>query len=149
MQAMLMQPLPSTLALDSERPIADTTNPQLARRFASGLQSAGVAVSANGNVTLSLAVSVEAPSSGSSAAGGKYQGLDWTSGDPMGIGRNPSIRSAIMSLSVTLTSNSTAAVSWLATINCTVSTDDPGALAEDLGAIIGRAIGQNFGNRRI
>ena len=47
-------------------------------------------------------------------------------------------------MSAQLTDQKTATISWLASIKCTVSTEDPNALAEEIGEIIGRNVGQNF-----
>ncbi len=46
-------------------------------------------------------------------------------------------------MSVTLVDNVATTQSWVATIECRVQTDDPTALAEDLGLKIGRAFGTN------
>jgi hypothetical protein len=150
LQASLLHRLPTPLTVDSARDIADTANPQLAQRFVNGLQQAGVTVADQGNATLSVAVSVSAPPSGSGIASGTYKGFNWVSGEqlPPG-GRVPGMLSATLSISAVLADNAAARQSWLVTINCKVQTDDPGALAEYIGSTIGRVIGQNIDRKAI
>jgi hypothetical protein len=144
----LLHPLPNPVTVALQTSVDDSANPVLAQRFVDGLQRAGVAVSPQGNMTLSLTVSLVPSASASSAVGGTYKGFDWVSGE-QAPGQGTSIRSANLSLSVTLTDNTQSTQSWIATAQCVVQTDDSGALAEDIGEVIGRNIGQNFDSRRI
>jgi hypothetical protein len=151
MQASLLHPLPKPLTVGSARGLADTPNPELSRRFVEGLQKAGVDVTAQGNTTLSIAVSVLAPvSSEAGVATGTYKGLDWTSGLTVTPGQvTSSLRLAKLSLSAVVSDNAEATQSWVETINCTVQTDDPGTLAEFIGSVIGQTIGRNIDQKGV
>src|SRR5215813_8978286 len=83
LRASLVHPLPTPLTLSSARNISDTANPELALRFANGLQRAGLSVGETGNATLSIAVSVTAPPGGG-VPSGFYKGFEWMSGKPAG-----------------------------------------------------------------
>src|SRR5262249_30181335 len=85
-RASLVSPLPSPLIVHSDR----VRNPELARKFSSGMKQGGVALSSDGNASLTLVFVVSAPPSGSTVAAGTYRGLDWA-GEVRGI------RSAILS----------------------------------------------------
>lgn len=150
MQTSLLHALPKPMIVMGTSSIGDTANPQLTRRFVDGLQKAGVTVADQGNVTLSIAVSVTAPGTGSNVVSGQYKGFDWMSGEPVAPAQTiPGIRSTHLSLSAVLADNVAVTQSWVATIECQVQTDDPNALAEDIGTIIGRAIGTNLERRPI
>jgi hypothetical protein len=132
--------------------IANTTAPELTRRFVDGLRRAGtnIAMADEGNVTLNIAVSVTAPPNASNVISGSYQGFEWVSGGRIEVGqRLPDLRSANLSMSAVLTDNQAATQSWVATVDCRVQTDDPEALAEELGLIIGRAFGTNVQEKRL
>ncbi len=143
----LLHPLPATIVIAMQEPVDNAPNPTLAQRFVSGLQSTGIAVSQQGNMTLSLAVSLAAPKPG--GVSGKYKGFDWVVGMPR-PGQEPrSVLGAKLSLSATLTDSRYSTQSWLMTIQCVVQTDDSGALAQDIGALIARNIGQHFTKKPI
>jgi hypothetical protein len=140
-------PVPVTVALQTG--VDDSVNPTLTRRFVEGLRRAGVTMSQQGNMTLNMAVAIA--SEASAPAGpisGTYRGFDWVSGEQAPQGQ-ANIRSANLTLSVTLSDNAQFTQSWVATAKCVVQTDDSGALAEDIGELIGRNIGQNFDSRRM
>ena len=61
----------------------------------------------------------------------------------------PSMRSAALTISAIITDNVAISQSWVATIDCRVQTDDPGALAEFIGNTLGRAVGQNIDRKAI
>jgi len=148
LQTSLLHPLPNPLTVGSQRSIADTANPQLSQRFADGMQQAGVVLAQQANTTLSIAVSVTAQA-GSGLASGSYKGFDWTSGQTISDGRTPNIRSATLTISAILSDNAAATQSWVATIGCKVQTDDAGELAEYIGNVLGKVIGQNLDRRPI
>jgi hypothetical protein len=150
LRASMVHPLPKPLVVGTERSLQDTANPELAQRFANGLQNAGVTLGDGGNATLSMAVSVVASASGTSVTSGTYKGFEWMSGKPVGTaGAAPGLRSAALSISVIVTDNVAIAQAWIATVDCRVQTDDPGALAEFLGNMIGRTMGQNIDRKAV
>ncbi len=144
-QTSSLHPLPKPMVVSGATSVANSANPELTRRFVQGLQRAGITVAEeDGNVTLNIAVSVTAPR-GSSVKSGQYEGFDWVSGEPIAGGQMvPGIRSTTLALSAVMSDNVAITQSWLATIDCKVRTDDPGALAEDLGYAIGRAVGSDM-----
>jgi hypothetical protein len=148
LQTSLLHPLPKPLTVGSQRSIADTTNPQLSQRFADGMQQAGVVLSEQANTTLSVAVSVSAQA-GSGLASGSFKGFDWTSGMVFADGHTPNIRSSTLTISAVLSDNAAYTQSWVATIGCKVQTDDPGELAQFIGNVLGKVIGQNLDRRTI
>jgi hypothetical protein len=149
-ETSLLHPLPKPMVVMGATSMGNSPNPELTRRFVEGLQQAGVIVGDEGNVTLNIAVSVTAPHNGSNVVTGQYEGFDWVSGEPVAAGqRIPGIRSTNLSMSAVLADNVAITQSWLATIDCQVQTDDPGALAEDIGVLIGRAFGSNQERKRI
>lgn len=147
----LIHPLPAPLTVAMQNSVDNSANPALARRFVDGLRQAGVTVSDQGNVTLSLTVTLVPSATATSAArsvGGTYKGFDWVSGEqaPTG-GHGPSIQGANLSMSVTLTDNAQSTLSWVATLQCKVKTTDSTALAAFMGGVIGRSLGQNVGSK--
>lgn len=150
-ETSVIHPLPQPMVVMGATSIANSPNPELTRRFVSGLQQAGVRVSDDdGNVTLNIAVSVAAPPTDSKIVSGQYEGFSWVSGEPLAAGQTvPGLRSTSLSMSAVLSDNVAVTQSWIATIDCRVQTDDPGSLAEDLGLVIGRAFGNNIDRRRL
>jgi hypothetical protein len=143
LQTSLLHPLPKPLTVGSQRNIADTVNPQLSQRFADGMQQAGVVLSEQANTTLSIAVSLSAQ------AGSGLKGFDWTSGMTFADGYTPNIRSSTLTISAVLSDNAAYTQSWVATLGCKVQTDDAGELAEFIGNVLGKVIGQNLDRRTI
>jgi hypothetical protein len=150
MQTSSLHPLPNPMVVMGATSVANSATPGLTRRFVEGLQRAGITVAEDGgNVTLNIAVAVTAPR-GSNVQSGQYEGFNWVSGEPLDPGqRVPGIRSTTLSLSAVVSDNVAITQSWVATIECQVQTDDPGALAEDLGYAIGRAFGTNLDRKRL
>jgi hypothetical protein len=143
----LLHPLPAPLVVAAERQLEDTANPALSQRFAQGLQSAGVQIGKTGNVTISLSAEVTPPNPASAAPTAPartYSNFDWMSGEGVTQGQHPALQGLQLTLSAQLTDNQTATISWLATISCTIQTNDAGALAEELGQEIGRTVGKGF-----
>jgi hypothetical protein len=143
LRASLVHPMPTPLTIGTERDLDDLANPGLARRFADGLQRAGITLAQPGSATLSVAISVTSRNSG--VASGTFKGFSWMNGAPLSSGKNmPGIRGAALSISAIVTDNTAIAQSWVGTLDCTVQTDDPDTLAEYIGNAIGRTIGKNI-----
>ena len=146
----LIHPLPASLSVTLETSPDDTANPALARQFVAGLRRAGVTVSKQGSVLLSMSVTVVPSAGAAGGVGGTYKGFGWVSGEQAPTpGHGPGIRSANLSMSITLTDTAQSTLSWIASVQCKVQTDDSGAVAEGLGEVIGRSIGKNFDRRPI
>ena len=144
----LIHPLPSPLTVALQTSVDNAANPALARQFVNGLRQAGVTVSDQGNAMLSLTVTLVPSAAAAGAAravGGTYKGFDWNSGEQAPTpGQGPSIQSANLSMSVTLTDNAQSTLSWVATLQCKVQTTGSTTLAEFMGEVIGRSLGKNI-----
>jgi len=142
-QSSMLSQLPAATTVQIQIVNQTPTNLRLAGRFAAGLQSAGVAVSPQGNVTLNLVFTV---GSTSAASGRPYQDFGWAdnlaeaglaeSGSGFGPGTT-------LNMTVQATDSATAQIDWISSVNCTIQTDDLGALAEYLGSVVGRSLGQS------
>jgi len=145
--ASLVHPLPSPLTVALQNSVDDSANPVLARQFVNGLRQAGVTVSDQGNVMLSLTVTLVPSAAAVSAArgiGGTYKGFDWNSGEPVPSGgQGPGIQSANLSMSITLTDNAQSTLSWVGTLQCKVQSTSSTTVAEFMGEVIGRSLGKN------
>ena len=145
LQSSLLHKLPVPVTVTLQPDVDDAVNPHLARRFADGLQAAGVALSRQGNMMMSMAVSLSMPPSAvGGGINGNYKGFDWVSGEQTAT---QPIVSANLTLSATLADLAQATQSWVVSLQCVVRTNDSAALAYDLGQIIGRNIGIDQSNR--
>lgn len=146
--ASLVHPLPSPLTVALQNSVDNSANPALARQFVNGLRQAGVTVSDQGNVMLSLTVTLVPSAASVSAArglGGTYKGFDWNSGEQVpGPGQGPGIQSANLSMSITLTDNAQSTLSWVATLQCKVQSTSSTTVAAFMGEVIGRSLGMNI-----
>lgn len=145
----VLGPLPTPLQIQLDTPVDDTANPALAHRLMAGLQRAGVTVTSDGsgNARLSLAISVTPPPGGGAGpVAGSYRNMGWASGDAAPANWN--IVGTKLTLSAEVTNSAAAALAWLGTLECTVTTSDPGLLSESLGVVIGRSVGRASGRER-
>ena len=148
LRTSLIHPLPKPMTVTLQPAVQDSANPQLTQQFANGLQSAGVALSPQGNMTLNLAVSLTAaPSAPAGAVSGRFKGFDWVSGEPV-PGQSVTLTSANLTLGVTLADNAQSTQSWIASLTCVVRGNDSAALARELGEIVGRSIGTEQSDAR-
>jgi hypothetical protein len=143
-QSSSLSQLPAAASVQIQIVNQTPTNLRLAERFAAGLSSAGVAVNPQGNVTLNLVFTV---GSASAAAGRPYQDFGWAdnlaeSGSGFGPGTT-------LNMTAQVTDTTTAQIDWISSLSCTIQTDDLGALAEYLGAVVGRSLGQSTDNGTI
>jgi hypothetical protein len=118
-------------------------------RFLAGMQAAGARVQENSDLRLRLVFSViEGMTSKTSevpADAEVYNDFTWL---------DPSLRlKTTQPGSIVLTAQvmnvSTAAISWLASIRCDIHTSDGGALAEDLGRVVGASLWKTVPNGRV
>jgi hypothetical protein len=149
-QTSLIHPLPAPMTVSMQNSVDNSPNPVLAGRFVAGLQRAGVTLVDQGNVMLSITVTVVPSASARNSVGGVYKGFDWVSGEQTpNVGQGPGLMSANLSMSATLTDTAQSTLSWVATLQCIVKTDSSGNVAEDLGEVIGRSLGQNVERKAI
>ena len=146
----LLHPLPSPLVIAAERPLQDAPNPELTQRFVAGMRAAGAELGQSGNVTASMSAEVTPPTSAlatrSRGPSRTYSNFDWMMGEP-GTSTHPDMTGSVLMMSMQLMDNASATISWLATIQCTIQTNDAGALAEELGRAIGGAVGKGYVSR--
>jgi hypothetical protein len=155
--AEALRPLPAAIVVDLD--IRDNSPDHLrrAKRFLAGIREAGVAVGPKPNVLLSisssrLAVSPEQSGGGrvdqnSSAFSGLEgvgdQSLPVIPADRLGATTSPPAP-PVMIIRVEAKEAQAATSSWVANVRCqTIGTDD-GALAQDLGRLIGGALGKRI-----
>lgn len=141
--------MPKPRTINAAAPLSGTAGPQLAARFAKGLRDAGILLSPTNALALSMTMMVATPPNVQGIAAGHQEGLDWTSAQPAAGDRKLRLRDSLLSMDVSLTANPSHAVAWIASVKCTVRTNDPGALAEDLGASLGRVLGRNIERKPI
>jgi hypothetical protein len=119
------------------------------KRFLAGMQAAGARVQDNSDLRLRLVFSViEGMTSKTSEAPADaevYNDFSWL---------DPSLRiQAKGPGSIVLTAQvmnvSTAAISWVASIRCDIHTRDGGALAEDLGRVVGATLWKTVPNGQV
>jgi hypothetical protein len=148
--ASLAHSLPVPLIVALQTHVDGSTNPSLVQRFVDGLRRGGISLSREGNVTLRLALSLGAPLRASGTMiSGSYKAFEWATEEQTSAPQaQRHIRADLLSLSATLVDNVEQTQSWVASIQCVVQTDDSGALAEDIGEIIGHDIGQTIVGQR-
>lgn len=121
----------------------------IANRFLAGMQAAGVVFSGQPTTQLNVTAAVTPPTGangGTPPAPGTYTGFGWAAQSGAGAA---SIIGASLSMSFTLTNIQTASLDWSGDVSCIIQTDDRGLLAEQIGQVIGRALGQNFIKRNL
>jgi hypothetical protein len=140
-QSSALSPLPATPSIQIQVVNQTPTNVRLAARFGAGLQSAGIAVSNQGNVVLNLVFTV----GNANASARPYQDFGWAD-NLAAAGFGPG---TTLNVTAQVTDVASAQIDWISSLSCTIQTDDPGILAEYLGSVIGRSLGQSTDNGTI
>jgi hypothetical protein len=136
----LLRPVVKPLVVALDHPIDSAANPGLAKAFVNGVQNAGATVVPKGQGTTNLDLSFLMRST--SGKPGTYRNLSWVRSQPM-PGRMQSVmRGSRVDVTIYAHDASSRALTWTGTISCTIQTDDMSALAEGLGEIVGRSLGQ-------
>jgi hypothetical protein len=134
-RAQVMGPTPSPLRVHPEKTLADFASPDLALLFFRRVgEAAGIPVADTGNARLTTIFTIIAPPS-SGLPYGSYPGFDW-------VGNGQRLRSTKLSMIGVLGNDQEHYSAWLVTIECTIGTEDPAALVEYLGKVIGRSLGK-------
>jgi hypothetical protein len=140
LSASPLRPVAKPLVVALDHPIDSVANPELAKAFVEGVRTAGPTVVPKGQGTTNLDVSFLMRSTGGKP--GTYKTLSWMRGQPASGRTKSALRGSHVDVTVYAHDASTRALAWTGTISCTIQTDDMTALAEGLGAIVGRSLGQ-------
>jgi hypothetical protein len=117
-------------------------------RFVRGLQNAGIVLTGTPTIQMNIAASVLPPANGPTAGmnSDAYTGFGWAADSGPGT---PSIAGSTLHLTMTLTEIQTATINWLGDLTCIIQTNNKTELADELGAVLGHAIGQNFNDKKL
>jgi hypothetical protein len=157
--ATSLQPLPARVNVGLDIHDRSPRNLQLAERFLTGIREAGIAVGAQPNVLLHVSVSLlgDVSSRQSRGAEQSYSELSGIQG-----GAQPSLPALpstgltarrslppppLLFLRVDATEEKASRISWVASVQCRMIGSDEGGLAQDLGRVIGSALGQRIERR--
>jgi hypothetical protein len=146
----VLAPLHKPIVVSVVTPVNEMANPALVQRFLDGVKAVGVTVanSGPGNAVLDMTISVSPPNAdGSGVAAGPYKGFGWMSGEPTSGRAAPRLLGSALSLDVEVTDVASKSLAWIGSLKCTVRGDDPAALAEGLGKIVGRSLGNSIDKR--
>ena len=141
-----IHPVTKGATITSSRGLQDTANPDLSSRFMEGVRRSGVRTGNSGGAVLTLSAEVVAPSGAHVIQSGRHSGFsnfDWMQRLPSSPEHTPLLRGATLTMSVQVSDKSSSSIAWIANVHCRVTTDDPGALAEELGMLIGSSLGKN------
>jgi hypothetical protein len=157
--ATSLRPLPAKIVAGLDIHDRSPEHLKLAERFLAGVRLAGVTTGPRPNVLLHINSSrVElAPDQTDGRAERPYSELSGLqggiqSGLPLMPDTRPAIRapaSSPLNLRVDATEGGTVPISWSATVQCRRTGTDDGALAQDLGRMIGGVLGRRVGLRPI
>lgn len=135
-----IHPVPSPNVVQYQ-PETNDQPTELGQRFIAGLQRGGVVMTGQPTTRLDIDSTLTPPSGQSR----KYHGAGWAQDTP---GSGASVVSSTLQLGLTLTDIQTGEIIWIASLTCTVRTNDQGRVVESIGEQLGRSIGKDFGTRR-
>jgi hypothetical protein len=141
----VMRPLAKSVVVHFKTDIAQATNPELVQRFVSGLESSGVAVApaGHGNTLLDMTFAVRSGAAGDNGPRpGSYKNLSWVSGTAAPGTDRWVLRGSTVNVSILARDSAKQGLAWVGTLKCSVTTDDPGDLAQYLGTVVGRSLGK-------
>lgn len=116
-------------------------NPALAASFLAGLRNAGGQIDPSSQYRLSLLFTLSTPGSGSSQ-GTVYNNFSWADQG----GHLADVTASTVNLSAHVMDTSSYAYVWIASATCAVHVPNAGAVAGELGAMIGRTLGRAVPN---
>ena len=137
----LLQPVPLPVTISLAQP---PVNPGLADRFLAGLRAGGAVVDQSSPLRLDLVFTVATPASGP-LNGTVYNNFSWADQG----GALVDVNASTVNLMAHLVDVSSYAYIWIATARCTINTRDGAAVADELGALIGRTLGRDLPNGRL
>jgi hypothetical protein len=135
-----LRPVARPLVVALDHPIDSVANPELAKAFLDGVQNGGATVVSKGHGTINLDLSfLMRTTSGQTRT---YRNLNWMRSQRAPGNLHSVLRGSHVEVTVYAQDASSRALVWTGTISCTIQTDDVAALAEGLGEIVGRSLGQ-------
>lgn len=155
--ATSLQPLPERVVVDLDIRDRSQRNLMLADQFLSGVRAAGIAVGQDANVLLHVSTSrLGEMSSGATrgpertyselgglAGGGMRPRLPPMPATGMRASRSaPTTAQPLVVLRVDATEGKNSRIAWIATVQCQMTGSDEGGVAQELGRIIGGALGK-------
>ena len=140
LSASPLRPVSKPWVVELDHPIDSVANPGLAKAFLDGVQNAGATVVSKGQGTTNLDLSFLMRVTGGKK--GTYRNLNWMSSQPAPGHIQSVLRGSHVDVTVYARDPSSRSLTWTGTISCTIQTDDVTALAEGLGEIVGRSLGQ-------
>ena len=157
--ATLLQPLPAQVVVGLDIRDRSPRNLQLAERFLTGIRDAGIVVGAQPNVLLHVSISQLGGVSSRQSRGAEQSDSELSGiqgGPQLSLPALPSTgltapRSSrpppLLFLRVDATEGKASRISWVASVQCRMIGSDEGQLAQDLGHVIGSALGQRVERR--
>ncbi len=152
--ATLLRPLPAPLVVGLDIRDDSPGNLDLAARFKSGLQKAGVATTGTPTAQLNLAVTLtggpqrrepfDAPANSFGWMGG---GINMQEPNAGRFGRPAAPPPMLLQIRATLSAAASGPVQWVAVLQCSMRGADDRALAFQIGSLIGQAIGKRVENK--
>jgi hypothetical protein len=154
--ATSLQPLPQNVVVELDIRDQSKRNLMLGDRFLAGVREAGVATGQDANVTLHVTTSrLGETSSGSArgsernypelgglAGGGKLPALPAMPSTGMMASRSaPPPAQPLLVVRVDATAGKDARIAWIASMQCRITGSDDGRLAQELGRVVGSALG--------
>ena len=147
----VLRPLSQPVAMSLAPSAAADPNPALVQRFLDGVWKTGISTVLDGseNTILDLSFSVRDPGAGAPGpASGTYKGFNWLVGQPAPSGSGQTIRGTTVLMTAEAIDAASQSLGWVGSLRCTVQVNDGGALAEDLGEVIGRSLGKSLKDER-
>jgi hypothetical protein len=156
--ATLLQPLPEQVLVDLDIRDRSKRNLMLADRFLRGVREAGVAVGQDANVLLHVSTSRQGVTSSGTAPGSErnYSELGGLAGGGlrrslpatgMMASRSAPAAQQLLVVRVDATAAKDTRIAWVASMQCRVIGSDEGRLAQELGRVIGGALGKRVERR--
>ena len=155
----LLHPLPPRMVVGVDIHNRSPRNVELVERFLAGVRDAGVAVGAQPNVLLHISASTLGQASDQSnrgkaqsqsemfgLQGGLQPGLPALPSTGFAASRSPPAP-PLRFFRVDATAGPSTSIAWTASVQCQMFSSDEGQLAEDLGRVVGSALGERTERR--
>lgn len=157
--ATLLQPLPASVVVGLDIHDRSSGNLKLADRFLAGVRDAGVSVGTPPNVLLHVSTALLGGTSGtpgnkseksyselSGIEGGVHLSLPTMPDTHLAVRRAPPAMPLLV-VRVDATEGSATRIAWVASMQCRMTGTDEGQLAQELGRVVGGALGRRVERR--